>query len=179
MTTSQTDIPLENLCVRTYQPTDQSAVSRLYMEGLLAGQIADNDTGADVENIAEAYFDTEKNHFWVAEVNGKVVGMIGVAQESDHKAEIRRLRVDTDWQHTPIASRLVETALSHCQQYEFLKIVLDTRFHEDQAMDLFQRFGFQHTRTREALGKDLLEFYLDLYREPRTDDNPGNRPDPN
>ena len=97
MTTSETDIPLQNLSVRTYQPEDQPEVSRLYTNGLLAGQIAANDTGADVENIPEAYFDSEQNHFWVAEVDGRVVGMIGVAEESDHKAEIRRLRVETTW----------------------------------------------------------------------------------
>jgi len=171
MTTSETDIPLQNLIVRTYQPDDQPAVSRLYTDGLLAGQIASNDTGADVENITQAYFDTEQNHFWVAEVDGQVGGMIGVAEEADHKAEIRRLRVDAAWQHTAIASRLVESALLHCQTHGYLKVVLDTRFQEDQAMDLFQRFGFQHTRTREAEDKDLLEFYLDLYR--KGDENNG------
>ena len=30
---------------------------------------------------------------------------------------------------------------------------------------LFDRFGFQHTRSRAAHGKEQLEFYLDLYRQ--------------
>ena len=39
----------------------------------------------------------------------------------------------------------------------------------DAAVDLFDRIGFQHTRTRPAPGKELLEFYLDLYRQPKLD----------
>ena len=95
--------------------------------------------------------------------------MIGVAQESEHTAEIRRLRVDRDHQDTTIAGRLVETALEHCHKHGYLKIVLDTRFDPDTVVDLFDRFGFQHTRTKPAVGKALLEFYLDLYRPPKKD----------
>ena len=156
----------EHLLVRSFLEPDQEAVSRLYAEGLLVGQIAPNDTGADVENIQEAYLQEESSHFWVAELDGHVLGMIGVARDHDHHAEIRRLRVDPDWQHTVIGARLVETALAHCSHHGYLKVVLDTRFDTDAAMSLFDRFAFQHTRTRSLHGKDQLEFYLDLYRQP-------------
>ena len=159
-----------DLTVRSYRASDQEAVSRLYDHGLLAGQIAPNDTGADIENIEEAYFSEESSHFWVAEAEEQVLGMIGVAQEHEHTAEIRRLRVDKAHQNSPIAARLVETALVHCQHHGYLKIVLDTRFDTDVVVDLFDRFGFQHTRTKAAAGKELLEFYLDLYRPPMKDD---------
>ena len=84
----------------------------------------------------------------------------------EHTAEIRRLRVRKEYQDSSIAGRLVETALMHCKQHGYLKLVLDTRFDASTAMDLFDRFGFQHTRTKNVSGKDLLEFYLDLYRQP-------------
>lgn len=154
----------ERVKIRTYRAEDQSAVARLYSEGLLAGQIASNDTGADIENVHEAYFADPASHLWVAEREGRVIGMIGVAREEGETAEVRRLRVDKDHQHSPVGAMLVEIAISHCRHHGYLKVVLDTRFERDAVLDVFTRFGFQHTRTRNVQGKELLEFYLDLYR---------------
>lgn len=157
------------LTVRTFESGDQQAVLHLYDHGLLAGQIAPNDTGADIDNLREAYFDSERHHFWVADLNGRVVGMIGVASDEPHTAEVRRLRVLPEHQQTPIACKLLETAVNHCKHHGYLKVRLDTRFERDAAVDLFDSVGFQHTRTRSMRDKDLLEFYLDLYRQDRSD----------
>lgn len=156
--------------VRTYAACDHHAVSHLYIEGLLAGHIAPNDTGADIENMTEAYFSSEGSHFWVAEVDGRVVGMIGVAREDNHTVEIRRLRVAPEFQDSGIAQQLVETAVAHCQLLGAMKVVLDTRFQTQQALGLFEKFGFLHTRTRSMQeGKETLEFYLNLYQSPKRD----------
>jgi len=157
--------------IRTYRPTDQKAVNRLYREGLLAGQIPENDTGADIENIHEAYLDTDRAHFWVADHDGQVVGMVGVAEDEPNVAEVRRLRVDPECQRHRIAEKLMETALSFCRHHGYLKVRLDTRLERGQATELFDRFAFQHHRSRAVPGKELLEFYLDLYREPKHDNH--------
>jgi putative acetyltransferase len=156
--------------IRSFDPGDQAAVSRLYTQGLLAGQIPDNDTGADIENIAEAYLDPDRAGFWVAEFEGQVVGMVGVAEDEPNVAEIRRLRVDPDRQNHGIGMRLMETALGFCRHHGYLKVRLDTRLEKGQATELFDRFAFQHHRTRDVPGKEVLEFYLDLYREPKSDE---------
>lgn len=160
----------EGLTVRSYCDADQLHVARLYNEGLLAGQIAPNDSGADLDYIQEAYFDDDRHHFWVAETDGLILGMIGVSTDEEHTAEIRRLRVDREYQGSGIAPVLLETAIAHCKHHGFLKIRLDTRFEKDAAVDLFDRVGFQHTRTKSAPGKEMLEFYLDLYRKEEDED---------
>ncbi|WP_432797290.1 GNAT family N-acetyltransferase [Poriferisphaera sp. WC338] len=156
---------IDDLTVRTYQPQDHADILRLFDEGLLAGQVAPNDTGADIEHVQEAYFDQDRHHFWVAEYQNKIVGMIGVGSDEEHTAEIRRLRVQHNLQHTNIATLLLQTALDHCKTHGYLKVLLDTRFERDEAVGLFDKVGFQHTRTRNIPGKDLLEFYLDIYRQ--------------
>lgn len=153
------------LGVRTFVDTDQAEVLRLYNNGLLAGQIAPNDTGADLDHVAEAYFDQPRHHFWVAHLAHQVVGMIGVGSDEEHTAEVRRLRVDPGHQQGPVAERLLEAALNHCKDSGYLKIRLDTRYEKTAALGHFDRMGFQHTRTRTAPGKEVLEFYLDLYRQ--------------
>jgi len=160
----------ERIQLRTFDPADQPAVSWLYNNGLLDGQIADNDTGADIENIEEAYLTTDQAHFWVAEVDGDVVGMVGVAEDEPNIAEIRRLRVKPDLHRQGIATRLMETALQFCRHHGYLKVRLDTRLERGQAAELFERFAFQHHRTREVAGKETLEYYLDLYREPKSEE---------
>jgi ribosomal protein S18 acetylase RimI-like enzyme len=158
--------------VRTFRHEDQHAVLDLYDHGLLAGQIAPNDTGADIDNVEEAYLRDEGNHFWIAELDGKVVGMIGVAKEDHHLAEIRRLRVARDLQTHGVASILLDTALAHCKKFGYLKIVLDTRLStQSDAITFLDRAGFQHTRTKNTQGKEVLEFYLDLYRKPEQPNN--------
>lgn len=155
----------EGIWIRSYEPRDQAAVSHLYSDGLLAGQIAPNDSGADIENMQDAYFDDPRHHFWVAEVNGRVQGMIGVASDEPHTAEIRRLRVAKAHQQTELPALLVQTAIAHCKHHGFLKVRLDTRYERTTVLGIFDRAGFEHTRTRELHGKELLEFYLDLYRK--------------
>ena len=162
---------VEKLVVRRFEPHDQVAVSRLYTEGLLAGQIAPNDTGADIDNLRDAYFDDPRHHFWVAEVDGDVKGMIGVASDETHTAEIRRLRVAPEYQHTDLGPRLLKTAIAHCKHHGYLKVRLDTRFERDAALGMFDKAGFEHTRSKSLHGKELLEFYVDLYRK----DDPNNR----
>ncbi len=149
--------------IRTYRSEDKPVVRQLYSEGLLHGQIAPNDTGADLGSIHQEYLSDAANHFWVIEADHKVIGMIGVVKDG-HTAEIRRLRVNPEFQNTNAGLKLVETALSHCKNNGLLKIVLDTHFEKGVFADLFTKFGFQHTRTKTFHGKDILEFYLDLYR---------------
>lgn len=165
MSTGISTFQPEKLTVRTFEGDDQAAVARLYSEGLLDGQLDPNDTGADIENISEAFFSDEANHFWVAEYEGQVIGMIGVAKDEGHTAEIRRLRVDPALPQNDVAAKLLEAALYHCTYHNYLKLRLDTRFEKDSALNIFDRFAFQHTRSKAHGDKELLEFYLDLYRK--------------
>jgi ribosomal protein S18 acetylase RimI-like enzyme len=157
------------ITIREYRPEDQPAVAALYTDGLLSGQIPDNDTGADVENVEEAYIQPSRNGFWIAEVDDQVVGMVGVAEDEPNQAEIRRLRVQKGMQGKGVGNQLMEKALSFCRHHGYLKVILDTRLEKGPAIEMFERFGFQHHRSRNAPEKELQEFYLDLYRDPDSD----------
>jgi ribosomal protein S18 acetylase RimI-like enzyme len=154
-------IPVE---IRTYQPRDREVVRHLYVEGLIGGHIAPNDTGLDIEDVQGAYLAKPGNHFWVAEnMSGEVVGMIGVQTHRESEAEIRRLRVRQDHRRRGIGAKLLETAIKWCQEFGCLKVTLDTYMEREPALALFSKFKFKHSRTRDVSGKSLLYFYLDLY----------------
>jgi ribosomal-protein-alanine N-acetyltransferase len=155
--------------VRSFAPRDAGACRRLYEEGQLdGGRIAENDTGADIDNIERAYMSAPGCHFWVAESDhGEIVGMIGVQQHTREEGEIRRLRVRIDHRRRGIGSALLERAIQFCKEQQHLKIKLDTFMEREPAMKLFEKFGFKHSRTRDLGGKSLMYFYLDLYSNER------------
>jgi ribosomal protein S18 acetylase RimI-like enzyme len=167
MSTSPAEIPVH---VRSFRPADMAACRQLYVDGLLGGKLAENDTGLDIDDIDQAYMRTEGNHFWVAETTaqtdgkaGEVVGMIGVQHFDDGTAEVRRLRVRSDMRRRGIGSKLVEAAVKFCHDRGYLKITLDTFWEREPAINLFQKFHFRHDKTRTVAGKELMYFYLDLY----------------
>jgi ribosomal protein S18 acetylase RimI-like enzyme len=156
-----------SVIIRSFHPEDQAACRKLYVEGLIRGKIADNDTGFDIDDIAASYTKKPGDHFWVA-VNqaGDVVGMIGVHQHEEGTGEIRRLRVRRDQQRRGIGSKLMETAVQFCQECGHLKVTLDTFMDRDPALKLFEKFHFRLSRSRTVGEKELMYFYRDLYTGP-------------
>ena len=156
--------------IRRASEGDHPTVRQLFQAGLLEGHVPDNDTGADLEKLEEAYFSDEGHSaFWVAGCGDEVIGMIGVQWMADNAAEIRRLRVRDDFRRRGVGAKLVETALGFCRHHGYLKVVLDVRIERGPAIALFEKFGFQLARTREVDCRKLLDFYIDLYREPTGD----------
>ena len=164
--------------IRSFKPQDSDACTILYHQGLVEGQqIAENDTGLDIDDIIAAYMTDPGSHFWVAETQEKkpqIVGMIGVQQHEDSVGEIRRLRVREDYRRRRIGFALVETAVKVCRDIGYLKIALDTFMEREPAIRLFEKFHFRHSRTRTVSGKEIMQFYLDLYQRDRPDS--GDRP---
>ena len=167
MTRSATDnFDLDAVTLRLAGDAEHNAVRELFEAGLIEGLVPDNDTGADIENLQEAYFaDDGKSGLWVAEFDNQVIGMIGVQNTSEGEAEIRRLRVRQDFRRRGVGAKLMEQALGFCRRHGYLKVILDVRIERGPAIALFEKFGFQHSRTREIENRKMLDFYFDLYRE--------------
>lgn len=158
---ASSDLPVR---IRSFRPSDQRGCQRMYLEGQIGGQIADNDTGFDISDIHAAYMKCPGGHFWVAETpEGEIVGTIGVQQHDQGVGEVRRLRVRNDYRRRGIGSALMEAALGFCQEKGYLKVTLDTFMEREPAVRLFEKFRFRHSRTKKVNEKDLMYFYLDLY----------------
>ncbi len=150
--------------IRSFEAADLETCRKLYVEGLLGGVLAENDTGLDIDDIGTEYMERSGSHFWVAQNDaGEVVGMIGVQHHEPGVAEMRRLRVRQDHRRRGIGSALIETALRFCEEREYLKITLDTFVEREAAIKLFKKFRFHHDHTRTVGEKELMYFYVDLY----------------
>lgn len=150
--------------IRSFEDSDLNTCRKLYVEGMLRGRLAENDTGMDIADIESAYMRKSGSHFWVAETDaGEVVGMIGVQHHEQGVGEIRRLRVSQNHRRRGIGSALVEAAVRFCNEREYLKVTLDTFIEREPAIKLFDKFHFHHSKTKHVGEKELLYFYLDLY----------------
>jgi ribosomal protein S18 acetylase RimI-like enzyme len=150
--------------IRSFSPSDSAACKALYLEGIIKGKIADNDTGYDIEDIESAYMKYPGNHFWVSHTDdGQVIGMVGVQQHDEGVGEIRRLRVAVPFRRRGIGAALMETALKFCHEKSYLKVKLDTYMDETAAVQLFEKFRFHHDHTKTLGEKALMYFYFDLY----------------
>ena len=161
---STEDFNLDDVLVQPAQDEDHSAIRELFRAGLDEGLVPDNDTGADVETLVDAYFSDEgQSNFWVAKHSDVVIGMIGVQKTSEGTAEVRRLRVRTGYRRHGVGTKLVEQALTFCRHHSYLKVILDVRIERGPAIALFEKFGFQLARSREVEGRKMIDFYFDLY----------------
>lgn len=158
---------IEDVTITLAKEMDFPAARELFHQGLVEGQVRNNDTGADIENIRAAYFDDDgASAFWFAKIGDRVIGMIGVQQTGEGAAEVRRLRVQDQYRRRGVGTLLMKQALSFCQRQGYLKVILDVRIERGPAISMFEKFGFLLARTRDIDGRKLLDFYVDLYREP-------------
>lgn len=157
----------EGLTVRLAAAADQDGVIRVFEEGRVARSEGYSDEGQDVRDLCGSYLPPSPNRLWVADLAGAVVvGMVGLRVTNSHAAELCRLRVLPDYRNRGIGTALVTHALGYCRDNSILKLVLDTHVERTQAIKIFERFGFQLARERQTPGRPLLDFYLDLYRDP-------------
>jgi ribosomal protein S18 acetylase RimI-like enzyme len=163
-------VALPKFKIRSFDSADQAVCFGLYLEGVVGGQAAANDSGLDMDDIQMAYLKPKGNHFWVAESEGQIVGMIGV-MGGEGTGEIRRLRVTKAFRRRGIGSALLEEAVTFCREQNYLKIALDTFVEREPAMRLFEKFKFRHGKTRVYADKELMYFYLDLYSGEAKDGN--------
>ena len=100
----------------------------------------------DLLDIGKTYMSNKGCHIWVAEWNGKIVGMVGLIQNEDHKpgiAELQRMSVSKNCRKMGVASKLLEELLKHSRQQGFEKNVLKTSNAQGPAVRLYRKFGFK------------------------------------
>ncbi|HWC02370.1 MAG TPA: GNAT family N-acetyltransferase [Methylomirabilota bacterium] len=109
------------------------------------------DPSAEVPDLfdLEGHYGGTAGAFWVARVDGRVVGSVGVARLPDGRAELHRLYLDATLRGRGVGRALVEMVIGWCRAVGIDRLVLwsDTRF--DRAHRLYEGMGFTRTGERE------------------------------
>ena len=100
----------------------------------------------DLKDIDKTYMSSEGSHMWVAEWQGKVVGMVGLIRSESHKpgvAELQRMSVSPVCRRMGVASKLLDELLQHARDQRFEKLVLTTTSAQAPAIRLYRKYGFK------------------------------------
>ncbi|XP_073474230.1 probable N-acetyltransferase camello [Aquarana catesbeiana] len=101
----------------------------------------------DLLDIEESYMASNNSCFWVAESDGRVVGMVG-AQSAPRSSEVmllKRLSVAKDQRHKGIAKALCVKVIDFARQRGYQKVTLETSMVQLAAHKLYETMGFQKT----------------------------------
>ena len=100
----------------------------------------------DLRNIEKSYMSNDGSHMWIAEWNGKVVGMVGLMHNESHKpgvAELQRMSVSPVCRRMGIARKLLDELLKYTKDKQFEKVELITTSAQIPAIRLYTKYGFK------------------------------------
>lgn len=122
----------------------------------------------DLLDIDKSYMSNKGSHMWVAQWNGKVVGMVGLIHNESHKpgvAELQRMSVSTTCRNMGIARKLLDQVIKHARDERLEKIVLTTTSAQGPAIGLYKKYGFKCMEVfpyPQKILKDLEYWSFDL-----------------
>ncbi|XP_037096859.1 probable N-acetyltransferase camello [Syngnathus acus] len=134
----------------------------------------DNCCSTDLRTIGETYMAPRDACFWVAESEGRVVGMVACLPRNGDPdcLELKRMSVRRSHRRMGMAKKLCRTVVDFTRDRGFASVVLITSVVQTDAQKLYEGMGFR--KVREFLEPDvvtklsnflLLEYRLDLCKD--------------
>jgi GNAT superfamily N-acetyltransferase len=141
------------LTVRKIEKKDEKSVRDL-IESIMHNEFmndAQHYTSADLENITK-YYSGQKDYFFVAEIDGKIIGTCAVKQDDDQTALLRRLFVHPRYRKKGYGAILIETAVDFCKKHGYKNIIFRGTSRMNRALESIKRKGFSE-RDRLDIGE--------------------------
>jgi len=140
---------MEDIVLRKINPDDNQEVA-IIIRGVLT-EFGGNRPGTayydyDTDYMFEAYQGKGEIYF-VAEVDGKLVGGSGIkllAGNSGEICELQKLYINSDIRGLGIGKALVEKCLEFAKEAGYKNCYLETFPNMDAAISLYKKFGFKH-----------------------------------
>jgi GNAT superfamily N-acetyltransferase len=131
------------MLIRAYREQDHEAVVRLVRDVLTEFGFAAHVGGAerDLGALGERYGGSRAG-FWVAEVDGVIVGTVAVRPKDDTTCELKRLYLRADRRGTGLGQALYAHAESFAREAGYEGIWLDSSRRFGRAHRLYERNGF-------------------------------------
>jgi ribosomal protein S18 acetylase RimI-like enzyme len=135
----------------------------LYAREYALDRTFEGDVAIRMGEFAKTY-DSRKDYFAVAELDGKIVGSIVINGLSDENAQLRWFLVHPDARGRGLGRQLIDSAIAFCRERGFKKVGLWTISELKAAAHLYRQAGFVVTReeTHEIWGATRTEQEYEL-----------------
>ncbi len=157
----------EIVLFRSHQPGDIGSV--IHHHGLFysTNHGFDDSFDADVAKGLAAFihnFNPEKEHLWVVEKDGRIIGSIAIVDRGNDTAQLRWFLVKPRAQGKGIGKKLVLQAIEFSKKQGYKTIILWTISYLLPARQLYQQFNFKlkDTKTHKIWGQELTEELWEL-----------------
>jgi len=149
--------------VRKFEPEDDKRVKELILSILTREYPFDKSVyeNSDLADIGEVY-DGRRDGFYVLEAGGRIYGTVGIKEDSEDTALIRRLFIDPTCRRKGYGELLLGKAILHCQKQNFKHIVSRTTGRMAQAINLLKKTNFHEVEKIDLGGFQIYKFILDL-----------------
>ena len=81
---------------------------------------------------------------WLAEVDGKVVGSLGLMKDHEGVYELVKMAVMADHHGKGISKMLIEKCLQKARELGATKLILFSNHQLQRAIGLYEKYGFRH-----------------------------------
>lgn len=147
--------------LRSHRPGDMGWI--IHRHGALYAEEYgwDETFEALVAEVAAAFvrrFNAKREHCWIAEREGEIVGSVFLVQKSPTVGQLRLMYVEPKARGLGIGSRLVEECLRFARQVGYRKVVLWTNSVLAAARHIYEKAGFRliHSEPHRSFGHDLV-----------------------
>ncbi|XP_041439598.1 probable N-acetyltransferase camello [Xenopus laevis] len=99
----------------------------------------------DMLDINKSYMKSDKSCFWVAEIDRKVVGIVGAQPSTDSHDELvlQHLSVARDYWQQQLGTKLCQMVIDFARQCGFRAVCLETANIQHPAIKLYESVGFK------------------------------------
>ncbi|OJJ20096.1 hypothetical protein BKI52_16625 [marine bacterium AO1-C] len=112
-------------------------------------------------------YDSKKDHIWLIEDEGEIIGAIAIMGRSGKVAQLRYFLLLSQYRGLGLGKKLIQLALDFCVEAGYRAVYLWTATELEAAAYLYQKFGFVKTQevTTHNWGKEVVEACYDLMLE--------------
>lgn len=155
-----------NILIRSIQPKDNPVIAKIIRTALEEYDEAKPGTvytDPTTDELYESFSSAPKSSYFIAEINGEVIGGCGVYPTknlADGYAELVKIYLKSEYRGLGIGKQLMNKSIDYAMELGYTHLYLESFPSLKEAIDLYEKVGFK--RIEKPLG-DSGHFACDVW----------------